>query len=530
MFNNLSNKDILLAGLIFLGVLILGGLVSGFLLLPYLTSGNTTQSSISQTLTARATQSVFETVVAQATQLAQDNTTAIVPVTGDDSPTPTSTTIPSTETVVPPTPTQTNIPIPCNAAQFIKDVTVRDGSTFKAGERFTKTWRIKNIGTCTWNKDYDLVFSSGNAMDGPVSQSLGKSVSPGQTIDISVDLRAPFSPGKYKGYWMLRDSSNRVFGVGNNADSAFWVSIEVVPFKSDDIPESVYPFDFTALICDADWKSGASKVAFPCDETSNEYDAWASVLMHPQFETGRIENESTIWVHPDSKGGWIEGRYPSYTVKNGDRFKAWIGCLEGNENCDLIFSLDYRKDGKTYNLGSWREIYDNKIRKLDIDLSALKGETVRFILRVERNDTETSDANGFWFVPGIEHAATKPTATPTLTATPTPTATSTPTDTPTPTATPTLSPSPTATPDPTAAITGAKITLGQALNVPPSNFQLGSVSHTNWNDSCLELPNENEVCSPVITPGFNITLSLDTTTYEVHTTEDGFQVRWKEVT
>jgi hypothetical protein len=68
--------------------------------------------------------------------------------------------------------------------------------------------------------------------------------------------------------------------------------------------------------------------------------------MHPQFETGRIENESTIWVHPDSKNGWLEGKYPSYTVKNGDHFKAWIGCLADNKNCDLIFSLDYRFDAQ----------------------------------------------------------------------------------------------------------------------------------------------------------------------------------------
>ena len=44
--------------------------------------------------------------------------------------------------------------------------------------------------------------------------------------------------------------------------------------------------------------------------------------------------------------------------------------------------------------GSWREIYDGKIRRLDIDLSKLKGETVRFLLRVERNGKDVSDANG----------------------------------------------------------------------------------------------------------------------------------------
>jgi len=548
MLNNLSKNEILLAGSIFLSVLIIGGIVSGFLLLPYLSPGNVTgnQNAISQTLTSRATLSAFETVVAQATQMALDTSTPLIPITGDNSPTAVSTTtvetvVPATATTVetvasatatavPPTPTKTQTPNPCNAAQFIKDVTVRDGTTFKAGERFTKTWRIKNIGTCTWDKNYDLVFASGNAMNGPVSQDLSKSVSPGQTIDISVDLRAPFSPGQYKGYWMLRDTSSRVFGTGARGDDAFWVSIKVTPFKSDDVPDDMYPFDFTAQICDANWKSGSGEVTLPCDKTATEYDSWAVVLMHPQFETGRIENESTIWVHPDSKSGWLEGRYPSYTVRDGDRFKAWIGCLEGNDKCDLIFSLDYRFDGKTYNLGSWREIYDGKIRRLDIDLSKLKGKTVRFILRTERNNSNISDANGFWFVPGIEHTIS-PTATPTKTSTPTlsPTPTLTPTQTATPTATATLTPTPTETPDPSAAVTGARLTLAQALGINAIEIQVEEVQYVNWNNSCLEMPAENEICLSVLTPGFRIILTFDSKRYEVHTTTDGLQVRWEEI-
>lgn len=523
MFNDLSTKDLFIAGSIFLVVLIIGGMVSAFLLLPYLTPNTTGNSgeSISRTLTARATLSAFQTVAAQATQIALQTSTPMIPVTGDETSAPT---IEPTQTVAP---TETAKPvktqIPCNAAQFVKDVSIPDGYKVKAGERFTKTWRIKNIGSCDWDTGYSLVFASGNAMSGPASKSLARSVSPGETIDISVDLRAPFSPGNYSGYWMLRDDSRRVFGTGSKADQSFWVKIKVIPFESDDIPDDMYPFDFTALICEADWKSGSDGVTLPCDKTSNEYDSWAVVLMHPQFETGRIENESTIWVHPDSKNGWLEGKYPSYTVKNGDYFKAWIGCLADNKNCDLIFSLDYRFDGKTYNLGSWREIHDGKIRRLDVDLSKLKGKTVQFILRTERNNSYLSDANGFWFVPGIEH-----TATPTLTATPTQTATPTFTPTPTATLTPsvTLTPTATETPESSAAITGARLTLGQALGVSATVFQLEEVEYTEWNNSCLEMPAEGEVCLPVLTPGFRIILSYSDKSYEAHTNLDGLQVRW----
>src|SRR5512135_3467629 len=49
----------------------------------------------------------------------------------------------------------------CDRAQFIADVTVPDGTRFSPGAAFTKTWRLKNVGTCTWSTSYTLVFSSG---------------------------------------------------------------------------------------------------------------------------------------------------------------------------------------------------------------------------------------------------------------------------------------------------------------------------------------------------------------------------------
>jgi hypothetical protein len=58
------------------------------------------------------------------------------------------------------------VPHPCDWAQVTGDVTVKDGTTFSPGKKFTKTWRLKNIGACTWTDNYDLVFVSGERMDG----------------------------------------------------------------------------------------------------------------------------------------------------------------------------------------------------------------------------------------------------------------------------------------------------------------------------------------------------------------------------
>ena len=53
---------------------------------------------------------------------------------------------------------------PCDWAQFIADVTVPDGTTYTPGATFQKTWRLKNIGYCTWTTSYALVFDSGQQM------------------------------------------------------------------------------------------------------------------------------------------------------------------------------------------------------------------------------------------------------------------------------------------------------------------------------------------------------------------------------
>lgn len=112
----------------------------------------------------------------------------------------------------------------CDAIDFVSDVTVPDGTDFAPGETFTKTWRLKNVGTCTWTTSYALVFSSGAAMGGPASQALTSSVLPGATVDISVALTAPATNGTYRGNWKLRNADGVIFGL----PSAFYVEIDVV--------------------------------------------------------------------------------------------------------------------------------------------------------------------------------------------------------------------------------------------------------------------------------------------------------------
>ena len=294
-----------------------------------------------------------------------------------------------------PAPTPTPIPVPCNAAKFIKDVTIPDGTAFAPDTDFTKTWRIQNNGTCTWTKEYDLVFVDGTRMGGQKAIALSESVKPGETIDLSVALTSPDTAGDYRGFWMLRAEDGQIFGLGGAANKAFWVVISVAKSIGG------YGYDFALNYCAATWRSDAGRIA--CSDGTTSQDGFVSLVKNPALEN-RKENELGLWVHPnEEKGGWIEGIYPFVEIETGDHFKAWVGCLDGYTKCSLKFYLDYKdENGKIHRLGEWLEVYDNLVTMVDIDLSGLAGESVRFILGAEANTKNADVAHGFWFVPRIE--------------------------------------------------------------------------------------------------------------------------------
>ncbi|MBK9925128.1 MAG: hypothetical protein IPP66_07530 [Anaerolineales bacterium] len=99
----------------------------------------------------------------------------------------------------------------CNDAAFLSDVSVADGTVFAPGESFTKTWEFQNTGTCDWNEDYLIVFSSGTDMDGETTE-IDQDVLVGASGDISVSLTAPTTNGTYVGYWRMADEDGNIFG------------------------------------------------------------------------------------------------------------------------------------------------------------------------------------------------------------------------------------------------------------------------------------------------------------------------------
>ncbi len=102
----------------------------------------------------------------------------------------------------------------CDVMTFVADVTVSDGDEVTAGTPFTKTWSVKNDGTCEWTTSYLLIFSSGDQMGGPTSTPLTATVAAGSTTNISVNLTAPSVAGDYTGYWAIANASGQVLTNG----------------------------------------------------------------------------------------------------------------------------------------------------------------------------------------------------------------------------------------------------------------------------------------------------------------------------
>jgi hypothetical protein len=88
------------------------------------------------------------------------------------------------------------------------------------GQSFTKTWRIKNSGSCTWNSSYKFAFVQGNSMGGQ-PQSINGSVAPNQTYDMIVPMTAPTTPGSYAGWWQMVNAQNVPFGTRVWAEIVF---------------------------------------------------------------------------------------------------------------------------------------------------------------------------------------------------------------------------------------------------------------------------------------------------------------------
>ncbi|HEX7619658.1 MAG TPA: NBR1-Ig-like domain-containing protein [Anaerolineales bacterium] len=105
----------------------------------------------------------------------------------------------------------------CDNAVGVTDVTYPDGAIVPAGESFIKTWKVKNLGPCTWTQNYRLIYGwpaggAGTNWNTTRPSVFTASVLPGETIDISVTLKAPTTAGNYAAAFRMQNDKGFNFG------------------------------------------------------------------------------------------------------------------------------------------------------------------------------------------------------------------------------------------------------------------------------------------------------------------------------
>ncbi len=301
------------------------------------------------------------------------------PETGDematDTPEPSDT--PQPTNTQPPTDT----PIPCNLARFVKDVSIPDGTKLEPGEDFTKTWRLKNTGSCAWTSGYDIVFSGGDAMGAPAAvQITSGTVQPGNNVDVSVDLTAPNAEGTYRGNWQLRDPSGVIFDIENSPTGLFWVEIKV---KEPEPTEKTVSIDFASR-GQVEQGLNVRTNANNAGDTSNDVGLQGFLT----FDVSGIPNGATI-----QSAKLVAKSYDTL----GDPF-GQLGCLRAYmDNYGSLDLADFKPTGGTgaivrfCNTGDVDSASDQEMNSIGISglESALAGDN--FQIRLQFNDRHTNN-------------------------------------------------------------------------------------------------------------------------------------------
>ncbi len=130
---------------------------------------------------------------------------------------PTSTPIPSITAFVLPSPTMaektvypTNERLPLEGKCKVINQSPSDGTVYKAGDIFITDWTLQNSSETNWGTDgIDVRYRGGEAMhtSGANIIDLPKTIIPGASYDITIQMKAPERPGYHITYWALMEGT-----------------------------------------------------------------------------------------------------------------------------------------------------------------------------------------------------------------------------------------------------------------------------------------------------------------------------------
>jgi hypothetical protein len=292
-----------------------------------------------------------QTVIAVLTQVATE--TAQVPVEASATPQP-DVQVTATETSIPATDTPTATDTPAvtatgeaceDKAEFVNDVTIPDDTVFLPGESFVKTWRLKNVGTCTWSTAYALAFADGDQMSAASPTNLPAEVKPGQEADLSVQFKSPGTPGTYRSDWALTNGAGQRIGLKDKPEATFWVQIVVQegtdslnlgnPDWKDPMDSSGAWYDLSTDNTEWEFEDGHLRMKSLKTDKPEEWGlsskpAMSDFFLQATFKTGKtcagLDRYGVLVRAPDPSMGYVfefscDGRYRLY-IWDGENYKA----------------------------------------------------------------------------------------------------------------------------------------------------------------------------------------------------------------
>jgi hypothetical protein len=160
-------------------------------------------------------------------------------------------------------------------------------------------------------------------------------------------------------------------------------------------------FDFVDQMCNAQWFTELGDLPCPGDEA--QADAGYVVQLSGEMQNLPSNIDLLLTFPPRTEVETISSKYPPFTVKKGDRFRAVLAC-RAHSFCDVEFVLDYFDDRGQTGLTHWRYIFADPPMVVDYPLDGLAGKTVRFDLAVQAKGNRI-DANAVWIMPHIYRPA-----------------------------------------------------------------------------------------------------------------------------
>lgn len=295
-------------------------------------------------------------------------------------------------------------PEACQDRAAFVDETIPDGTEVQPNTSFTKTWTLRNSGTCTWTTDYRAVRIGGDAMGAPDSVVLPHVVQPGEEVVLTVDFTAPEAPGTYRSEWQLQNAQGQRFGPGSQGQGKFWVEIQV--------PAQAAQLDL-----------GAPTVSDPMDSAARWY------LLNEADARFEMKNGALVMhgLNPGMLDWWALSSYPALsdafieatfvvgpTCQGRDRYGLIVRAPDTRQGIVLEFACNgdyriYRWDGSQYTaLKSWTRgagilTGPNQTNRMGV---WLKGSTIKLyanrILLAEVSDS-TYPSGLFGLVIGSAH-------------------------------------------------------------------------------------------------------------------------------